>query len=342
MTIAELEALWTQLPPASSSELSGKRVPGFPAPAPVYVAHDALHHRHLLVEIPADSKSIQTRSTHGLNVTTEDLKVRDFAGAKYINLECLQANYDRTFSALSNDLLESLSREQDRVKAVRGCLERWRSFWLVNQAGLSREAALGIFGELWFLARWLAPITELKLEGWQGPFGSRHDFQWKEASIEVKTSASSLAAAPIHFISNIDQLSEPECGNLYLFSIHVTDDALASNSLPTLVELIKTKLANDESSLSRFYKALAHAGYSPAHAEYYQRPLRVISEELYRVQDDFPRLTRTSFRNQLPNGIQDISYCLAMAACTDWRIATAPSDDSASKILQSVSATTKG
>jgi hypothetical protein len=32
-----------------------------------------------------------------------------------------------------------------------------------------------------------------------------------------------------------------------------------------------------------FSKKLAAAGYSPAHAEYYQRPLRILAEELYDV-----------------------------------------------------------
>jgi Putative PD-(D/E)XK family member, (DUF4420) len=339
MTIAEIEQLWNQLPSASGNELSGKRIPGFPAGAPVYVALDSTNHRHLLVEVKDDSPLLESRSTHGLSVTTEQLQVRHFAGANYIDLECLQPNYHRTFTALAQDLLDGLFKAQDRRKAVITCLERWRSFWLVNQAGLSRDAALGLFGELWFLARWLRPITKSKLDGWLGPRGSRHDFQWIEASFEVKTSASSLSSPPLHFISNIDQLSKPESGDLYLFSLHVTDDALASNSLPSVVELVSSMLANDEVSLNEFSKRLADAGYSPAHAEYYQRPLRIISEELYAVRQDFPRLTRASFQTGVPNAVQDISYSLAMGACAPWRIANSPSDACVTSITQQLSPT---
>ena len=235
------------------------------------------------------------------------------------------------------DLLDGLAKAQDRGKAVTGCLERWRSFWLVNQAGLSREAALGLFGELWFLARWLKPITTSRLDGWLGPRGSRHDFQWIEASFEVKTAATSLSSAPVHFISNIDQLSEPESGNLYFFSLHVTDDALAANTLPSLVQLITSMLVEDEFCLNEFFKKLADAGYSPAHAEYYQRTLRIVSEGLYAVRPDFPRVTRASFRIEVPNAIQDISYSLAMGACGPWRIATSPSDACVALITQKLS-----
>jgi hypothetical protein len=337
MTIAEIEGLWGLLAPTSANEFSGRRVPGFPPAAPVYAALDHSNRRHLLIEVPPDCPVIDMRSTHGLNVSTAELRVQSFAGATYIDLECLQQSYHRTFAALASDLLESLTRTQDRRKAVSNCLERWRSFWLVNQAGLSREAALGLFGELWFIARWLNPITETKLGGWHGPSGARHDFQWEEASIEVKTSATSPSVSPVHFVSNIDQLSDPEQGKLYLFSLHVTDDALASNDLPSIVQLITTMLAGDETSLARFSKKLADAGYSPAHAEYYKRPLRIIAEELYTVESEFPRLTRNSFRASLPDGVQEISYSLAIAACGQWRIATGPADDAACQVTQSLS-----
>lgn len=336
MTIAEIEELWHKLPPASSIEFSGKRIPGFPAEAPVYVALDGLSHRHLLVEVPPESAKTEMRSTHGLSVTTDELRVRNFAGATYIDLECLQPNYHRTFAALVVDMLESLPKAKDRRKAVSACLERWRSFWLVNQAGLSREEALGLFGELWFLARWLHPITEARLNGWQGPHGARHDFQWKQLSIEVKTSATSPASSPVHFISHIDQMGDPEIGKLYLFSLHVTDDALASNTLPSIIQLITAALASDEGSLTLFSEKLAAAGYSPAHAEYYQRPLRILAEELYLVDSGFPRLTRNSFGGSIPEGIQDISYGVAIAACGQWRIATSPSEDMATQLVQSL------
>lgn len=334
MTIAEIEDLWHKLSPASASELSGQRIPGFPADAPIYLALDGSNRRHLLIEVTPDSAIIEMRSTHGLSVTTDELRVHNFAGATYIDLQCLQPNYHRTFAALVVDVLESLPKAKDRRKAVSSCLERWRSFWLVNQAGLSREEALGLFGELWFLGRWLRPVTEARVEGWQGPHAARHDFQWKQLSIEVKTSAGSPASSPVHFISHIDQLSDPEFGKLYLFSLQVTDDALASNTLPSVIELVTAMLASDESSLAIFSKKLATAGYSPAHAEYYQRPLRILAEELYVVDSGFPRLTRNSFQSSVPPGVQDISYCLAISACAQWRVATSPAESIAKKLVQ--------
>jgi hypothetical protein len=336
MTIAEIEGLWTELPPAYLNQLSGKRIPSFPAEEPVYAAVDSSGHRHVLVQVPPDSPRVQMRSTYGLNVVTEELQVSNFHRAVCIDLECLTPKHFRTFAALNQDLLEALLNARDRTSTVKACLDRWRSFWLVNQAGLTREVALGLFGELWFLARWLEPITEAKLVGWQGPEGARHDFQWDNASFEVKTCATSASLSPIHFISNIDQLSEPERGALYLFSLHVCDDLLASNNLSSLIDLIRTMLSGDEHSLNLFCKKLADVGYSPAHAEYYKRPLRIIAEELYVVGSNFPRLTRRSFGTPLPDGVQSVSYSLSMAACGQWKVATAPTDAAAKLLLQTL------
>jgi Putative PD-(D/E)XK family member, (DUF4420) len=333
MTINELDELWHDLIPATGSEFSGKRLPGLPAGMPVYAALDSFGRRHLLVEVPQDTAPIDMRSTHGLSVTTDELRVRNYAGATYIDLECLQDNYHRTFTALACDLLGTLGKTADRKNAVAACLGRWRSFWLVNPAGLSREQALGLFGEIWFLARWLNPITEAKLASWQGPYAARHDFQSKEASVEVKTAATGPSSPPIHFISNIDQLADPESGQLYLFSLHVTDDALASNDLPSLVELTTSLLSPNDYLLDIFSKKLADAGYSPAHAGYYRRPLRIIAEELYHIGTGFPRLTAESFKVALPDGIESISYCLRMTACGAWRTAASPTDPAAQALF---------
>jgi hypothetical protein len=338
MTPSALDELWAELPPATGIELSGKRVPGFATRSPVYVAIDSRGHRHLLIEVETVNETFAPRGTRGLTVHTEVLRVRDFDAAPYIDLECIEKKHDHTFAAFASDLLGLLKKAKDRRKTVVSCLQRWRSFWLVDQTGLSREAALGLFGELWLLARWLKPLTAPKLEGWQGPNGARHDFQWQHASVEVKTSAIGASGTAIHYISSLDQLGAPEQGHLFLFSLHVTDDALAANDVPSLVRHISELLQEDEETLASFSFRLAAAGYSPAHAEYYRRPLRIVAEDLYLVEGGFPRLTRQSFERGIPVGIQEISYCLSMAACVDWRVANAPVDVSEPLIAQKLAA----
>jgi hypothetical protein len=274
-------------------------------------------------------------TTRGLEVKTDELSVGESFARTYIQLICLQPAHYSTFAALAESIVATIGADpSDPKAAVTRCLDRWRSFWAVDRSGLTREQALGLFGELWFLLRWMGPISAARIARWQGPLGARHDFQWPAASIEVKATASASGAAPSHVIANLNQLDTPEVGQLYVFSLHVTDDVLATNSLPVLVERINASLSHEVDALGLFSERLAKAGYNPADAGRYVRPLRVLAEELYRVDESFPKLTKKSFANGLPPGIGDVTYSLSMAACLPWRVATVPTDAEAELFQQ--------
>jgi hypothetical protein len=327
MTLSELEKAWSDLPSADLGQLSGIRATGLPPHAPVYVAVDSERRRQLLVALPAGSEPLKATITRGLEVKSDELRIGGSSARTYIQLVCLHPAHYSTFSALCANIVAAVAADPfDPKAAVARCLDRWRSFWTVDQSGLTREQALGLFGELWFLLRWMGPLSIASIARWQGPYGARHDFQWTTASVEIKTSASNDGAAPIHFIASLDQLSDPETGQLFLFSLHVVDDALAANSLPLLVERVTSGLGNDVEAASMFAERLAAVGYNPAQAERYFRRLRVLNESLYRVDKEFPRLTKERFGSLLPPGIGDISYALSMSACANWCIATAPTD----------------
>jgi hypothetical protein len=95
------------------------------------------------------------------------------------------------------------------------------------------------------------------------------------------------------------------------------------------LDQVMDALGQDSSAGQLFIEKLALAGYSPAYADRYRRPLRIVSEELYRVEGHFPRLIPSSFPTGLPSGIQAVSYRLSLAACGSWRIASSPLDPSA-------------
>jgi Putative PD-(D/E)XK family member, (DUF4420) len=330
MTADSLDRVWADLPSPAPGELSGIRAAGLPLQSAVYIVVDGGRTRQLMVALAEGVEPLRSSVTRGLEVTTDDLRIGDSPVRRYVRLVCLDPSHHATFAALCSNIVASVQRDPaDPKAAVVRCLDRWRSFWVVDQSGLTREQALGLFGELWFLYRWSGPVSISSLARWQGPLGARHDFQWPVASVESKASASVAGAGPTHFIASLDQLSDPESGRLYLFSLHLAEDNLAANSLPVLVETISTALGSDVEALSLFLERLAKAGYNPAEAGRYTRPFRVVAEELYRVDGSFPRLTRDNFGAGLPAGIGDVSYTLSMDACAPWRIATFPGDPGA-------------
>lgn len=324
-----LEAVWTSLnAPGSRSAITGRRVPDLPPECSAYLALDGTGRRHLLVRVPDGTEPVTQQETRGLEIVTDRYQVGGNPEALYIDLACADSAQNGTFSAVSEDLLLALARTQRPAReAVVGALSRWRAFWRAKTSGLSHEQALGLFGELWFLRRWLAPLNVQKISRWMATPRARHDFQWPEASVEVKTAATNAPEGPVHLISGLDQLADAESGQLYLFSLQVVDDALASNSLTGMVQALTEELRSQQDALRMLNDKLAAYGYNPADADNYERRLRVLAERLFAVGEGFPRLTRGSFSPQLPTGIGGIVYELAVIACNPWLVAASPGDN---------------
>lgn len=329
MTLEELESSWNTIaPPATPGGISGRRAIGLPADRPVYLAVDSQRRRHLLVQIPDATDPVQQRETRSLEVTTACFQVASNAEALYVDLICTDTAQHPTFSAIAQDLIRSVRQTPGPLRdSILSALGRWRSFWAVKSTGMTREDALGLFGELWFLRRWLGTVNATTMKRWQATASARHDFQWPTASVEVKTATTQSAGPPVHRIASLEQLADPERGELYLFSLQVCDDALAANTLHSLVSSLTADLQADFQTLSEFNDKLASRGYSPADQQAPARPLRILAERLYRVDAGFPRLTRATFQpTGLPAGIIGMDYQIDLAVCGQWLAATAPTD----------------
>jgi hypothetical protein len=335
VTLDELESSWSALqPPATPDGISGRRAAGLPAERPVYLAVDSRRRRHLLVQVPDDTAPVSQRETRSLEVTTARFQVGSNPESLYVDLICTDSAQHPTFSAIAQDLIRSLRHAPGPLRdSIVSALARWRAFWTVKAGGMSREEALGLFGELWFLRRWLGAVNGAAVRRWQATDSARHDFQWPSASVEVKTAATQVVGPPVHRIGSLEQLADPEQGQLYLFSLQVCEDALAGNSLHSVVASLTAELQTDFQSLSEFTDKLAARGYSPADQQAPSRPLRILAERLYRVAADFPRLTRQSFQpGGVPPGIRGMEYEIDLAVCEPWLVASAPTDTAAAQL----------
>jgi hypothetical protein len=128
----------------------------------------------------------------------------------------------------------------------------------------------------------------------------------------------------VHHIAHLDQLADPERGQLYLFSLRVTSDRLAGNSLPTLVDDISSLLSTSPPARQQFLDKVATRGYVEAARSRHASTWRILGERLYEVRGDFPRLTLDSFQSGLPLGVVSVSYDLDMAVCDAWLVADGP------------------
>lgn len=269
-------------------------------------------------------------ATRGLHASFVHLSVQGGPEETWADIACLDASLNDPFVAFADSLAGEVSRDAgDSSNSVRRTLRTWQWFWGNDPQALTREAALGLLGELWFLDRW-APFPGA-IETWRGPAGDRHDFVSPSVSVECKATAVRSDGSALHEISSLDQLDEPATGVLYLFSVQAIADVNAGNSLPALIERIRSRLSARPDLLGQVDQRLSQAGWSHAGADRHQQPYRIVAEELYGVRDGFPRLTRATFVDGVPAGVDGVSYTLDLAACQPWRKARRP--DEASQVL---------
>ena len=226
-----------------------------------------------------------------------------------------------TFAAVAADIANQAQPAQlpSRPSKVVTALNAWRWFWGAEPAHLSATDAVGLFGELWFLIQW-AGVSAGSVRAWHASDGARHDFQWPRYSAEVK--ATSRSGPIVHTIQSLEQLEDAENGTLYLYSLRVARDALASNTVSSLAEIAVNAVSDQPEIRGDLLRKLARRGYTPVERDQAVIPYRVIEQGLYHVTEGFPRLTRGSFSGGLPPGIGQVSYQLQMASCHEWLIGT--------------------
>lgn len=301
----------------------------------VLIALDAARRRYVLVRIPTGEPSeLAERTSKGIAVQTVEMRVDGERTENFVEIACLESQGHAALDTIAVELVEALvaGASIGRVRLVQNVLAKWRRFWSgVNQGVLSKEQQLGLFGELWFLSRWLCPSvgTAKAMQMWRGPAGSRNDFEIQGMGIEVKTTGRVDAA---HVIHGLDQLLEPPGGVLFLYSLSVRDEASGTDCLPKVVNEMRGRLADDYQALLQFDAAVYSAGYDDRLASEYARlVLRIRDEGLYRVADGFPRLVPASVIGGLPAGLSAVNYELNMDAAAAWLLSRTPA--AAAKLL---------
>lgn len=223
-------------------------------------------------------------------------------------------DFSDLFSVLTEDIVNEIQDESGEKAAVKEFVNRiktWISFFeKFGSSGLSPERVRGLFGELWFIRKYLlSDKNEIKrVSGWTGPEGTPHDFQFGETAFEVKTTATKKPWKVK--ISNEIQLDDSGLKNLFLYHLALRENEGGVMTLPGLVGEIN-EILKDEPGIHRFFMdMLLKAGYTESQKGNYLRKGFIISEEnFYRVCEGFPRLTS----RDLPEGTGDINYTVSLA-----------------------------
>ena len=234
----------------------------------------------------------------------------------YLLILILNQQYKDIFSVLCDDLIiqvASILDEKGLIKELLNRLAKWHAlFERLAQQGLTAEAQRGLFGELYFLRKFLSVSKDKSycINSWQVPSNTVQDFQHGNWAVEVKTTHGNNHQK-IH-ISSERQLDDSILPNLFLFHLSIDIRENHGETLNDLVEWIENYLANNVSELNSFRLKLFEVGFFNIHKPIYRNTgYNPRQESIYRVEGEFPRITE----NEIRHGVGDVKYSIVIADC---------------------------
>jgi hypothetical protein len=218
------------------------------------------------------------------------------------------------FSTLCEDLINGISNITGDDKIVRELLNRLEKWKLLFDKaalqGLSPEEQRGLFGELYFLRKWINQTSDLQkcIQAWIGPERNLRDFQLNNWAIEVKTTHGNNHQK-VH-ISSERQLDTTNLTRLLLYHLSLETQQQGGESLNEIVNSIIELLNSHIGVQTQFRTKLLQGGYFIHHCALYENDGYYIRQEsFYDVRDRFPRIEERDVRS----GVGEVKYSIVLS-----------------------------
>jgi len=278
-------------------------------------------YRMLIVRVP-----FQTGKEFNLKYEFRGLKFEkiydpDDSHLLLLNLVLIDKQFKDVFDSLLSDVLEAIIDESETkviLKSYSNRLVKWQSlFERLKQPGLTPEEQRGLFGELYFLRKFLQFNQDSRnvVISWVGSEKQIRDFQSGTWSVEVKTTHGNNHQK-VH-ISSERQLDTTNLEFLCLNHISLELRQLAGETLNQIVDSICDTLEADYSSYNQFKSKLFEAGFFDHHRHIYDDIGYFIREDdYYMVRNHFPRIEESDIRK----GVGDVKYSIIVSQCEEYQI----------------------
>lgn len=250
-------------------------------------------------------------------------KIYDPDDSNYIllNLVLVDKQFQDVFDTLVSDVLTAIINERALkiiLKNYSNRLIKWQSlFERFRQQGLIPEEQRGLFGELYFLRKFLQANSNFQnvVSSWIGSEKQIRDFQFGRWSVEVKTTQGNNHQK-VH-ISSERQLDTTNMDNLYLYHLSLDVRAQSGETLNQLVDSVAEILISDYTALNLFRNKLIEGSYFDHHKSLYSDVGYFIRQEVfYKVENNFPRIEEIDIRN----GVGDVKYSIILSQCSSFII----------------------
>ena len=266
----------------------------------LFFAVDHLGNRHVLAPI-TDDFAYQEHKGSQIELT-EWRHPHD--GTRFLDLVCRAEQLSYVFALMADSVQERIAvHDEASPLAIQQALHDWKEL-LRPARQLSREEALGLFGELTVLALLAEHNPAYAVECWTGSDKSRHDFTTLNGDLEVKTTTKEALEVTISSLSQLDSI---EGAPLTLVRVHVIESPNGQN-LEELVHQLATLGCPLGEIKSRLGKADFRIGVD---GDKYRFSL-ASSPLWWSVTDSFPGLRKSDIPEGRRDAITRLSYTLSL------------------------------
>jgi hypothetical protein len=220
------------------------------------------------------------------------------------------------FAGLCRDVIAFTRTNVDEHSAASVILsrvERWRRLLEGELRGMPITELRGLIGELVILnAEVLPQYSSIDaVTAWTGPLGTAQDFRLPTGQrIETKAVRGDSTSCQIHGLDQLDAGTDP----LVLAVVRLDQTGAHADgaiTAPSLINALRSRLADDPAALNEFDSRLASAGWHE-HPDHENFVVRVIGIEHFPVGEAFPRLIRAA----VPHGVLNAAYEIALPSTT--------------------------
>ena len=231
---------------------------------------------------------------------------------RFIDLTCLVTELDGVFGEVADEIMRRIADGHGALKACLTTLGEFRMLLVPKSSGPVKHEIVGLVGELLLLDA-LSEVDSDACIIWRGPMGERHDFRAGTLAVEVKTS--SRAANEVLRVTSIDQLLEPEGGELVLFRYTLEESTGGRVSVGSLFASLATKVSDP----LQLRDLLARAGCSdPGSDDWNGITFSLEETRAYRVTNAFPRLVPPSLIDgSLATGVSCVEYDVDLSSARE-------------------------
>jgi hypothetical protein len=319
----KIKQIWADLVKDKSlvSGLLFRRYSGTVKPD-VYVA--LLNPENFFCVYVAISKTTEVNISNFSNL--QEIQVDLFASPNEVDkniliFKLLNFEHKDIFAVLCEDLIASISEETNEKKIIREVLnrfEKWKSlFNKIGLQGLKPEEQRGLFGELYFLRKYLHVNNDFLavVNTWTGTEKQIRDFQSGSWAVEVKTTHGNNHQK-VH-ISSERQLDTTNLETLFLYHISLEHQQNSGETLNDIVDSVIDTLRAEIIALNKFKSKIYEVGYFDFQRNLYENiGYHIRQDEFYKVEKDFPRIEE----NDLRIGVGDVKYSIILSQCAPFSI----------------------